>query len=150
MSKVVVVASPLGQVITVSEKNPEYGSIRVEQHVFEFNNKGFMTPRKRVAFIKGKVEHLKLLDYSADTTLEGKIVVLESLQAPNPDNSLTGIKRAFDEGPVCLHGDEPIYRTTFYTTNIELQDTLIQHTNINEVREAVRLRDKKIQEADLT
>ena len=149
MSKVTVVASQLGQVITVSEKNPEYGSIRVEQLIFEFNNRGFLTPRKRVAFIKGKVQDLKLFNASEDLTLEGKIVVEETMVPPNVNNGLTGIKSAFEDGPVCLHGDEPIYRTTYYTPDIEIQDTFIQHTNINEIRDALKERSKKLTEAQL-
>ena len=73
MSKVRVIADKNGNVINVSQNNPEYGSIRVEQEVAIINNTGWVKNVRRVAFINGKVEDLASLNYTADQEIKGKI-----------------------------------------------------------------------------
>jgi len=51
----------------------------------------------------------------------------------NPD---FGVKRAGQDGPVCLFEDQAIYRRTYYTLDTQDQDVFIQHTNVDEIRES--------------
>jgi hypothetical protein len=52
---------------------------------------------------------------------------------------LADLKYAGKTGVVCRFFDEPIYRQSFYTENVNEQDELIQHTNTDEIRESIQL-----------
>ena len=134
-SKVVVTADTNGNVIGVSENNPEYGYVRVEQSGAFINDQGWLRISKRSALIKGKVEDLLQAGFNQGQELPGKIVVVESLTPFNTQNPDRDLKIAGDTGVVCRIEDEPIYRQTFYTTNDTLNDQLIMHTNSEEIRE---------------
>jgi hypothetical protein len=135
MSKVVVTADGNGNVIGVSQNNPEYGYIRVEQNAIQINDEGWLRRSKRSALIKGKVEDLKYCDYKPGQELSGKIIVVESLIPFNPNNPDKDLKLAGETGIVCRLEDEPIYRQTFYTTNENAYDEFIMHTNSDEIKE---------------
>ena len=45
-------------------------------------------------------------------------------------------KRAGNNGPICLFEDQAIYRRTYYTLDLNDADVFIQHTNVQEIREA--------------
>ena len=134
-SKVVVTADTNGNVIGVSENNPEYGYVRVEQAGAFINDQGWLRISKRSALIKGLVKDLVEAGFTAGQELPGKIVVVESLTPFNTQNPDRDLKIAGDTGVVCRIEDEPIYRQTFYTTNDTLNDQLIMHTNSEEIRE---------------
>jgi hypothetical protein len=133
--KVKVTADENGNVIGVSKNNPEYGYIRVEQTAPMVTDKGWLKISKRSALIKGKVEDLQILNYTAGQDLQGIIVVKESFTPFNTDNPDRDLKLAGDTGVVCRVGDEPIYRQTFYTTNPNSYDELITHDNTEEIKE---------------
>ena len=40
----------------------------------------------------------------------------------------------------CVYEDQPIYRKSFFTTNLKEQDEFITHTNGDEIREALAMR----------
>jgi hypothetical protein len=134
MSKVIVTADKNGNIINVSENNPEYGSIRVvQQDVIEINEKGFLKQTVRSAFIKGKINDLIQAKYQEGSTISGKIIVKESFEPFNPVNPDKNLKIAGDTGIICRVGDQPIYRETFFTQNLNATDNLIAHDNKDEI-----------------
>lgn len=135
MSKVVVTADKSGNIIGVSENNPEYGYVRVEQSGSFINDQGWLRVSRRSALIKGLVKDLVETGFTEGQELDGKIVVVESLTPFNPENPDRDLKIAGETGVVCRIDDQPIYRQTFYTTNVNNQDQLIMHNNSEEIRE---------------
>ena len=134
MSKVIVTADKNGNIINVSENNPEYGSIRVQQEgIIEINDKGFLKQVTRSAFIKGKLEDLVKAGYQNGSIISGKIIVKESFEPFNPVNPDKNLKIAGDTGVICRVGDQPIYRETFFTQNLNALDELIAHDNKTEI-----------------
>lgn len=142
-SKVTIAASKDGSLINIFEKNPELGSIRVEQIVVTINETGWLKPNKRSAFIKGKVQDLIDMNYKVGDTLPGKIIVQESLTPFNSENPDRDLKTAGITGVICTIDDQPIYRQSFYTSNMKLDDVLIAHDNTDEIK-AVQEEIKKI------
>lgn len=138
MSKVKVTADANGNVIGVSQNNPEYGYIRVEQQAIQINDQGWLRNSKRSALIKGKMTDLLETGYREGTELPGKIVVVESLTPFNPENPDRDLKIAGSTGIVCRVEDQPIYRQSFYTTNPNAFDELITHDNTEEIREVMQ------------
>jgi hypothetical protein len=159
MSKVVVTADKTGNIIGVSENNPEYGYVRVEQSGSFINDQGWLRVSRRSALIKGLVKDLVETGFTEGQELNGKIVVVESLTPFNPENPDRDLKIAGETGVVCRIDDQPIYRQTFYTTNVNNEDQLIMHNNGEEIREvqaaqrSISLLDKiknaKAEEAEL-
>ena len=76
MSKVVVTADKTGNIIGVSENNPEYGYVRVEQSGSFINDQGWLRVSRRSALIKGLVKDLVETGFTEGQELEGKIVDL--------------------------------------------------------------------------
>ena len=138
MSKVVVTADKKGNVIIVSENNPEYGVVRVEQTATEINEHGWLRQAKRSTFIKGKVEDLVEMDFEDGQELPGKIVVKESLVPFNENEPDRDLKIAGDTGIICRLDDQPIYRQTFYTTNKDAEDKFIMHNNSQEIKDVMK------------
>lgn len=134
-SKVRVTADINGNVIGVSQNNPEYGYVRVEQSVTQISEAGWLKPVKRSALIKGKVDDLAQAGFVDGFELSGKIIVKESLTPFNPENPDKDLKIAGQTGVVCRIDDQPIYRQTFYTSNQDAYDELITHDNTIEIRE---------------
>ena len=135
MNKVTVAANKDGNIIGISENNPEFGYIRVEQNAPVINEKGWLRFSKRSSLIKGKVEDLLQCNYKAGQEIQGRIVVVESLTAFNTENPDRDLKIAGETGVVCSIDDQPIYRQSFFTTNVDAQDELITHDNVAEIRE---------------
>lgn len=136
MQKVKVTADKNNNVITVSPNNPEYGWIIVEQMTAVLEN-GWMKNVLRKARINGKVEDLAQAKFTAGQELPGKIVVIESTTPFNTENPDRDLKIAGKTGVICRYYDEPIYRQAVYTSNPNLVDELIPHTNAEEIREVV-------------
>lgn len=130
-----VVSDDHGNIINVSQKNPEYGYVRVEQRVSIINDKGWLRLTKRSALIKGTVEDLLDANFFQGQELPGKIVVIESHEPFNAENPDRDLKIAGETGVVCRVNDQPIYRQTFYTPNDNAVDELIMHTNSDEIKE---------------
>lgn len=136
-SKVVVKADDLGNVIGVSKNNPEYGYVKIQQSTIQINDQGWLRPVVRTALIKGKVEDLLNCDFQPEQVLPGKIIVRESLIPFNNDNPDRDLKIAGDTGIICRLDDQPIYRQTFYTQNVNAVDEFIMHTNTNEIKDVL-------------
>lgn len=134
-ASVTVVADDLGNVVRVSQNNPEYGVIRVVQESVQFTN-GWMRRKEKSALIPGFVEDLQSLKWKNGQELSGQIIVKESLEPFNEVDPDRDLKYAFAGGPLCVFEDQPIYRKTFFTLDMEQTDEYIQHTNSTEIREA--------------
>jgi hypothetical protein len=144
MEKVKITADKNGNIITISENNPEYGWIFVEQTVSQFEN-GWMKNVVRKARINGKKNELVEAKFTKGQELLGKIVVLESLVPFNNEEPDRDLKVAGKTGVICRYDDQPIYRQSYYTTNLNSYDELINHTNRDEIRE-VMLAQKMLSE----
>jgi len=134
MSKVTIASDENGNIV-IPSSNPEFGYVRVEQFTNQINDEGWLRIVKRSALIKGKMEDLLDQEYSEGQELTGKIIVKESLYPFYEEDPERNLKMAGDTGIVCRLGDQPIYRQTFFTTNLTAQDEFITHTNSDEIRE---------------
>lgn len=144
MSKVKITADKNGNIVTISENNPEYGWIFVEQTASQFEN-GWMKNVVRKARINGKTNELVEAKFTAGQELPGRIVVLESLSPFDTENPDRDLKIAGKTGVICRYDDQPIYRQSVYTSNLNAFDELITHTNGEEIKE-VNLAQKMISE----
>jgi hypothetical protein len=131
-----VIGDEMGNVITPSSNNDEYGYVRVEQKAATINTEGWVKVSKRSAIIKGKIEDLKQFGFQKDKTIPGKIIVKESFVPFNIISPERDLKYAGDTGVVCRVDDQPIYRQSFFTTDLNQHDDLIFHNNSDEIREA--------------
>lgn len=139
MTQVKVVAMQDGSIVKQSS-NPEFGFIRVTQETVSIVN-GWIRKNSRSALINGGYSDLLSMGLKAGSTFPGKLVIDESLEPFNPGPyEDRDIKYAFEGGPMCVFEDMPIYRRTRYTENVSELDTLIQHTNVDEIRGAVAQR----------
>ncbi len=136
-SKVKVVANTTtGAIVNVSENNPEFGYVRLEQTKAVIDDNGFLKNRTISSLLQGNVEELKALGWYAGKELSGKICIQESLEpfsSKNPDRDL---KVAGATGIVCTQGGSPIYRKTVYDPTGSKADRFEQHDNVEELREA--------------
>lgn len=137
MSKVKVVADSNGSIIGQSQNNPEYGYIRIEQKTIQISEQGWLKSVKRSTLLKGKMEDLLNSGYKEGSELSGKLIVKESLVPFNPANPDKNLKIAGSTGIICRIDDQPIYRDTFYTTNIDAYDELISHNNNEEIKDVM-------------
>ncbi len=138
MSKVTVTADRNGNIVNISDNNPEFGYIRVEQVTTQITN-GWLRNVKRSTLIKGKVADLLEAKFSNGQELPGKIVVVESFNPFNPENPDRDLKIAGDTGVICRVDDQPIYRQSVYTVNDQAQDEFITHNNIEEIRQVAEV-----------
>ena len=138
MSKVTVTADRNGNIVNISDNNPEFGYIRVEQVSTQITN-GWLRNVKRSTLIKGKVADLLEAKFSNGQELPGKIIVVESFNPFNPENPDRDLKIAGDTGVICRVDDQPIYRQSVYTVNDQAQDEFITHNNIEEIRQVAEV-----------
>lgn len=131
-----VTANDAGQVVVVSENNPEYGHIRVSQERVIFDEKGWARKKGLSALIPGLVEDLQALGLSNGQSMAGKIIVKESLTPFNTKDPERDYKLAGETGIVCCLDGEPIYRKSFFTEDMSASDELIAHNNTDAIREA--------------
>jgi len=134
--KVRVTADELGNVITQS-LNPEIGYIRIEQQLHTIGLNNWVKNERRSALIFGNIKDLAVLNFKKDQFWEQHVNDILLKQPFNPETAEREMKLAGSTGVVCRVDDQPIYRRTRYTMNMDEQDTLIQHTNTDEIKEAL-------------
>jgi hypothetical protein len=117
-----VTADEAGNVIVKSQTNPEYGHIRVEQTRMIIDNSGFARKMKLSALIPGTVEDLKGFEWTANESVDGKVIVRQSLAPFNKKDPERDYKIAGDTGIVCCVDGQPIYRKHFYTSDTTAVD----------------------------
>lgn len=140
--KVTIAPDEMGNVIRVSQKNPEYGHVRLVQETVGYTVNGWVKKQSRSTLLHGTVEDLKSVGIQDMTELPGQIVIRESVEAFSTDDSDRDLKIAGDTGIVCCKlnhdtGEEqPIYRRSFYDPTNAQTDELVPHTNSDAIREA--------------
>lgn len=136
-SKVKVVAlDETGMVINQSKSNPEYGYVRVEQSRTLVDDNGFLRRKNVSTLIHGTMDELSATGFYAGQELPGNVVIKESLEPFNAKNPERDLKVAGETGIICKVGESPIYRKTVYSPASNVEDTLIQHDNVAELRAA--------------
>lgn len=132
----IVTANESGAIVNVSENNPDFGYIRVEQMKPVFDLNGWARVRKVSALIPGATEDLQSFGWTAGMTLPGKIVTIEALEPFNSQDPSKDYKIAGETGIVCSVDGQPIYRRSFYTEDLTRGDVSLQHTNTEEIKAA--------------
>jgi hypothetical protein len=136
-SKVIVLADEAtGAVINVSENNPEYGYVKLQQVRNVIDDNGFLRRKPVNALLPGTVEDLKMLNLFSGQGLTGKIVIEESLEPFNSKTPERDLKIAGSTGIVCTWNGLPIYRRTKFTFDSAVEDTYQKHDNVDELRAA--------------
>ena len=126
-----IIADDNGNKIRVSANNPEYAHVRLVQEKIWIAPSGWVRKRNMSTLLHGKLDDLKDLGINKMKYLPGQIVITESFDGNDRD-----IKYAGDTGVICRVDDQPIYRVTEYDASCTRVDTLIAHTNGDEIREA--------------
>tara|TARA_R110002020_G_scaffold115034_5_gene264573 strand:+ start:600 stop:1079 length:480 start_codon:yes stop_codon:yes gene_type:complete len=136
-SKVTVLSDETtGAVVNLSENNPDYGYIRVQQQRTMIDDNGFLRRKSISALVPGTVSELNDAGFYAGQLIEGKIVVEESLEPFNTKTPERDLKVAGETGIVCTIGGQPIYRRTMLSFDAATTDALIKHDNVEELRAA--------------
>jgi hypothetical protein len=135
-SKAIIVAdATTGSVINMSS-NPDFGYVRVEQAVNQYDDNGFLRRKKLSAIISAPIGDLQEAGYYAGQLLDGRVIIQESTSPWNEKNPERDLKVAGSTGIVCRLDGAPIYRRTLYTEKENVKDTLIAHDNVEELRAA--------------
>ena len=135
-SKVNIIADDMGNVIRQSNNNSEYAYIRLQQDRVTFGNNGWVKKSNVSTLLHGKLEDLQSLNFKAQDTLAGKIIIKESLEPFTSNDPDRDLKRAGDTGIICCVDGQPIYRKTFFVADATAEDVLIAHNNSEAIREA--------------
>jgi hypothetical protein len=142
-SKVIVTAdATTNAVINVSENNPEWAYIRLEQVRTMIDDNGFLKRKPVSAIVPGLLTDLQASGFFAGQEIDGKIVVQESLEPFNKKNPERDLKIAGETGIVCTLGGLPIYRRTIFSFNGNGTDELIKHDNVEQLRAAYAATNK--------
>jgi len=142
--KVKVVANTTtGAVVNVSENNPEYGYVKLEQKRPFIDDNGFLKPRTVSTLLQGAVEDLSDMEFFAGQELDGNIQVRESLNPFSKKYPENDLKKAGETGIVCTQEGSPIYRKTLYDMTGSKKDEFVQHDNIAELRAAYEVSKTK-------
>jgi hypothetical protein len=129
-----VSADKAGCIIKQS-KNPEWGFIRVVQEKLVVRD-NFYGEKEVSALFHGPMDKLKSMGLQAGDKLIGNIVIKEQVTPFSLATAEKDKKKAGDTGIFLTVGGCPIYRRTYYTTASNVEDTLVQHDNIEELRAA--------------
>jgi hypothetical protein len=138
-NQVTITPDENGNVLSISEKNPLYAHIRVKQHVYIYDDSGWLRNKELSALIHGETETMMNMRYEAYQNLPGNIIIKESLTPFSATDSDRDLKYAGKTGVICRVDDQPIYRKTFYTENQHAAHELIAHTNKEEIRAALAI-----------
>jgi hypothetical protein len=132
----IVADATTGAVVRVSENNPDFASVRVEQTKMIIGNNNFIERKTVSALLQGSTTDLSLMGFYAGQELPGTIVIEESMTPFNKKTPERDLKVAGDTGIICTVGGQPIYRRAVYSSASNAQDTLIKHDNVEQLRSA--------------
>lgn len=145
-SKVTVVADPAtNSVISISDNNPEFGYVKLQQTRLVIEESGFMKPKSLSVLIHGTVSDLQKAGFYAGQELPGTICVRESLEPFTKSNPERDLKIAGNTGIVCTVDGNPIYRKTVYSAAANAEDVLVKHDNVEQLRAAYATQAAKSQ-----
>ena len=126
--KIEIVPNEAGTIIRESS-NKDIHFVRLTQTSIKVAN-NFLKEVTLSCLVFGKHDELEST-FGSLRFLPGKLVIKESLDSSDDRN----LKRAgSDDAPICLSNGQPIYRTIIYDPTSSLEDTLIPHTNVDEIR----------------
>ena len=141
--KVTIVQDEMGNTIRVSKNNPEYGHVVLSQEDSMFTQTGWIKKVTKSTLLHGTVEDLRDEKQLKNKTLQGCIYIVESFKPFSTDNPDYDLKMAGSTGIICKGTDTetgemnmPIYRKSYYDPTGTMVDTLVPHTNSQEIREA--------------
>ena len=141
--KVTIVQDEMGNTIRVSKNNPEYGHVVLSQEDSMFTQTGWIKKVTKSTLLHGTVEDLRDEKQLKNKTLQGSIYIVESFKPFSTDNPDYDLKMAGSTGIICKGTDTetgemdmPIYRKSYYDPTGTMVDTLVPHTNSQEIREA--------------
>jgi hypothetical protein len=132
----VVADATTGAVVRVSETNPEFSSVRLEQTRTVIGNNNFIERKTVSTLLQGATADLTAMGFYAGQELPGSIVIEESLTPFNKKTPERDLKVAGDTGIICTVGGQPIYRRAVYSAATNAQDTLVKHDNVEQLRSA--------------
>ena len=135
-SKVKVLKNEDGSVLNISENNPEYGWVLLQQVRTVVDDNGFLRRKPVSAILPGHIDDMKAMNFYGEQEMPGKILIKESLIPFNAKNPERDLKIAGETGIVCTVGGQPIYRRATYSTASNAQDTLVKHDNVEQLRSA--------------
>ena len=132
----IVADATTGAVVRVSETNPEFSSVRLEQVRTVIGNNNFIERKTVSTLLQGATADLTAMGFYAGQELPGTIVIEESLTPFNKKNPERDLKIAGETGIICSVGGQPIYRRAVFSTASNATDTLIKHDNVEQLRSA--------------
>jgi len=132
----IVADATTGAVVKISDNNPDFASVKVEQTRMVIGNNNFIERKNVSALLQGPTVDLQLMGFYAGQELPGTIVIEESLTPFNKKTPERDLKIAGETGIICTVGGQPIYRRAVYSTASNAQDTLIKHDNVEQLRSA--------------
>jgi hypothetical protein len=135
-NQVNIIADDMGNVIRQSSSNSEYGYVRLGQKRVTFGVNGWVKSSNVSTLIHGKLEDLQEMNFKANESLAGKIIIREQLEPFSKNDPDRDYKYAGDTGIICCVDGQPIYRKTFFVPNVQAEDMLLAHTNGADIREA--------------
>ena len=135
-SKVKVLKNEDGSVLNVSERNPEYAWVRVQQIKTIVDETGFLRRKPVSAVVSGHIDDMKAMNFFADQELPGNVLIKESLVPFNTKDPQRDLKIAGDTGIVCTLEGLPIYRKTYWSTKPNVEEVLVQHDNKEQIKAA--------------
>ena len=131
-SKITIVPNEAGTTVRESS-NKEIHFVRLAQSSIKIAN-NFLKKVTLSCLVFGKSDELEQT-FGSLKHLPGKLVIKESTTPSDPNDLERDLKRAgSDDAPICLADGKPIYRTIIYDPTSSLEDTLIAHTNVDEIR----------------
>ena len=148
MSTIKFAPNKSGALITVSTKNPAWGSLRLASELTAIDpTTGFIRATKKSFLIKDKVEGLQALLEANPNGLVGKLYTVEFIESETPadfksllnknlsyeEAVATFVKRAGADGPELTVGGERIMRYTKYDPSNKMFDTIVTHDNQEDV-----------------
>ena len=142
-SKVKVLKNEDGSVLNISENNPDYAWVLLQQVRTVVDDNGFLRRKPVSALIPGYVSELQETGFFAGQQLDGKIIVEESLEPFNDKTPERDLKIAGETGVVCTLGGLPIFRRTKFSFDANGADTLIKHDNVEQLRAAYSAQNAK-------
>lgn len=147
----VTVKAKDGIVVNVSPNNPEYGWIGIQENKATFAVGSTWVKRTTVhALITGTVEDLKALGLTAGQSIDGRIQTIEQTEPFNEEFAARDLKKAGQSDVVCRHEGAAIYRKNFYDPSGESIDSLIPHTNQDEIKAAQEALENADSSAELS
>jgi len=136
MNKVQIIPDELGNVVRQSKNNSEFGYVRLQQDRVTYGTNGWVKRSQVSTLLHGKMDDFDAIGIKDQSELNGKIIIKEQTEpfsANMPDRDL---KYAGDTGVICCIYGEPIYRKTFFVTDVNAEDVFVAHDNGDAIREA--------------